>query len=206
MPVVDCSDAPSERNDLTEEERELCSATAGFEGIIDQVLQKCYSVIETYGSVFNPANTRQFSMEHSVQKSTEELLSERGLYVIFRSLTKNCSTQIYKQALHSFFDFMKDTVFDSRTAMDSICRIASIFVNVNPRYAFPIFFNYAWENLQKVTTEESLKQEELNISVKKNFKFYKNKILNHYFFCRQYGIIHFYVNYFNVFEVMLLLK
>jgi proteasome activator subunit 4 len=164
MPVVDCSDAPSERSDLTEEERELCSATAGFEGIIDQVLQKCYSVIETYGSVFNPANTRQFSMEHSVQKSTEELLSERGLYVIFRSLTKNCSTQIYKQALHSFFDFMKDTVFDSRTAMDSICRIASIFVNVNPRYAFPIFFNYAWENLQKVTTEESLKQEELNIS------------------------------------------
>jgi proteasome activator subunit 4 len=162
MPVVDCSDAPLVREDLTEEERELCSATASLEGIIDQVLQKCYSVIETYGSVFNPANTRQFSMEHSVQKSTEELLSERGLYVIFRSLTKNCSTQIYKQALHSFFDFMKDTVFDSRTAMDSICRVASIFVNVNPRYAFPIFLNYAWENLKKLTTEESLKEEELN--------------------------------------------
>lgn len=40
IPLVDCSDAIHIRNDLTDEERELCSATANFDSLIDQLTDK----------------------------------------------------------------------------------------------------------------------------------------------------------------------
>uniref|UniRef100_A0A7E4VS87 Proteasome activator complex subunit 4 n=1 Tax=Panagrellus redivivus TaxID=6233 RepID=A0A7E4VS87_PANRE len=166
VPIVDCSEAPLFVDDLTEEERELCSATAGFEELIDQMCAKLFSVIESYGSACNPATMEtQFSMQHVISKSTEESISERGLYLVIRSLTRNCSTAIFKRTVQAFYDFIDGTIFDSRTAMDSVLQIMRCFINADPDYAFPIFFKYASDQLNRIITDDTASEEELNSGI-----------------------------------------
>lgn len=160
MPVVDCSDAVRIRNDLTEEESELCKATADFEFIIEQILSKCFAIIEASSSDYI-GNSRPFHMEN-VQKNTEESLQERGVYVVIKQLCKNCSSKIFNYTMNLFFDFMRDRIFDSTTAIDSICRLCVVFITGKPKEAFPIFFNYAWNNLQALISPSSFEEEELN--------------------------------------------
>jgi proteasome activator subunit 4 len=93
IPVSDCSEAVHLRDDLTEEEKELCSATARFDSIVDSLLGKMFSMIEIFGT--NPANNTRANLTKLTRKNIEEVVMERGIVAIIKTLLKNCSSEIY---------------------------------------------------------------------------------------------------------------
>lgn len=99
IPISDCSEAVYLRDDLTEEEKELCAATARFDGIIDSLLGKLFSMIEIFGS--NPNNTRQ-NLTKLTKKNIEETVMERGIIAVVKTLLKKCSPEIYDVSAFSF--------------------------------------------------------------------------------------------------------
>jgi proteasome activator subunit 4 len=49
IPICDCSEAVCLRDDLTDEEKELCAATTRFDSIVDSLIGKLFSMIEIFG-------------------------------------------------------------------------------------------------------------------------------------------------------------
>lgn len=104
IPVADCSEAVYVRNDLTEEEKELCAATARFDPFVDQLLERLFNMLEVFGNNpgLNPQHGTRQNLTKLKQKSVEEMVLEKGIGGVIRSLLKNCSSQIYM--VSKYFD------------------------------------------------------------------------------------------------------
>uniref|UniRef100_A0A915D7Y9 Proteasome activator Blm10 mid region domain-containing protein n=1 Tax=Ditylenchus dipsaci TaxID=166011 RepID=A0A915D7Y9_9BILA len=167
IPVVDCSEAVHVCNDLTEEEKELCSATAVFDSFVEQLLNKIFAIIEMLGNSAQTSHTgdRQ-NLTKLRAKSMEEIVLERGVLTVFKALIRNCNSAVYEKVVESFKDFLKQSMFDSKPAMDTITRMTTILVSNKPAYAFPVFFKFASEKLEAhLSHEDVFQDEEVDTSV-----------------------------------------
>uniref|UniRef100_A0A2K5P667 Proteasome activator complex subunit 4 n=1 Tax=Cercocebus atys TaxID=9531 RepID=A0A2K5P667_CERAT len=105
VPLVDCSSVLQERNDLTEVERELCSATAEFEDFVLQFMDRCFGLIES-------STLEQTREETETEKMTHlESLVELGLSSTFSTILTQCSKEIFMvrtllQKLNFQYNFM----------------------------------------------------------------------------------------------------
>ncbi|XP_010009291.1 PREDICTED: proteasome activator complex subunit 4-like, partial [Nestor notabilis] len=90
VPLVDCSSVLQERDDLSEVERELCSATAEFEDFVLQFMDRCFGLIES-------STLEQTREETETEKMTHlESLVELGLSSTFSTILTQCSKDIFK--------------------------------------------------------------------------------------------------------------
>uniref|UniRef100_A0A158P870 Proteasome activator complex subunit 4 n=1 Tax=Angiostrongylus cantonensis TaxID=6313 RepID=A0A158P870_ANGCA len=108
IPLVDCSDAVHLRSDLTDEEKELCSATANFDSIIAMFMDKWVSIL------FH--NKKDFTF--------------RGTISVFKGICRNSSTALYKVAVDRLYNFLCEHVFDSKTVSTAISDMVFVAVKV----------------------------------------------------------------------------
>ncbi|KAH3856831.1 hypothetical protein DPMN_099426 [Dreissena polymorpha] len=87
VPIVDCSEAIHVRSDLTEEEKELCSATAQFEDFVLQFVDRVFALVE------NSAQEHVHGNQEAL--NPEQLIVEKALASCFTSVLQQCSTPIF---------------------------------------------------------------------------------------------------------------
>ncbi|KAM5165243.1 proteasome activator complex subunit 4 [Mantella aurantiaca] len=121
VPLVDCSSVLQERDDLSEVERELCSASAEFEDFVLQFMDRCFALIES-------STLEQTREETETEKMTHlESLVELGLSSTFSTILTQCSKEIFKAALEKVFNFAVSNIFETRVSgkmVADLCRAA----------------------------------------------------------------------------------
>uniref|UniRef100_A0A8C7M2N7 Proteasome activator subunit 4 n=1 Tax=Oncorhynchus kisutch TaxID=8019 RepID=A0A8C7M2N7_ONCKI len=157
VPLVDCSSAVHERSDLTEVEREMCSASAEFEDFVLQFMDRCFALIDS-------STLEQTREETETEKMTHlESLVELGLSSTFSTILTQCSIDIFKVALEKVFNFATTNIFETRVAgrmVADMCRAAS---KCHPAQSLKLFVPHCCNAINQIAVnEEVLSEEELD--------------------------------------------
>lgn len=162
IPIYDCSEAPYLRDDLSEEEKELCAATARFDSIVDSLLGKMFTMMDVFGT--NPNHTRQ-NLTKISKKNVEEAILERGIVSVIKTLLKHCSLEIYnvrffilltqpqfQKAFTFYFDCLQRSMTDSKPVLDTMKSLFPVFIHNFPDQSFPTLFDYVFTKLELLLT------------------------------------------------------
>ncbi|XP_060589859.1 proteasome activator complex subunit 4B-like [Ruditapes philippinarum] len=156
VPIVDCSDAVHSRTDLTEEERELCSATAQFEDFVLQFVDRIFALIE---------NSAQEHVHGNQDKlNPEQMIVEKALASTFTSVLQQSSTPIFMSALRRLHNFITGSVYESRVGGRYAGNLIRAAQQVNPKETLKMFMDNICDSLlvQLKSHEEVLQAERLD--------------------------------------------
>uniref|UniRef100_A0A8B9T6E1 Proteasome activator subunit 4 n=1 Tax=Anas platyrhynchos TaxID=8839 RepID=A0A8B9T6E1_ANAPL len=157
VPLVDCSSVLQERDDLTEVERELCSATAEFEDFVLQFMDRCFGLIES-------STLEQTREETETEKMTHlESLVELGLSSTFSTILTQCSKDIFKVALEKVFNFAISNIFETRVAGRMVADMCRAAVKCRPEESLKLFVPHCCSVITHLTVNDDvLRDEELD--------------------------------------------
>ncbi|TSK14769.1 Proteasome activator complex subunit 4B [Bagarius yarrelli] len=154
VPLVDCSSALHEQNDLTEIERELCSATAEFEDFVLQFMDRCFALIES-------STLEQTREETETEKMTHlESLVELGLSSTFSTILTQCSIEIFKVALEKVFNFATTNIFETRVAGRMVADMCRAAAKCHPAESLRLFVPHCCNAISHITANEDVLNEE----------------------------------------------
>ena len=153
VPIVDCSDAVHLRNDLTDNERELCSATAQFEDFVLQFMDRVLILIE---------NSAQEHIHGDISKlNPEQRMLEVGLSSTFTSVLQQCSSAIFQSALRHLHHFVANSIYETKVGgrfAANLCRAAA---KVNPEATLKLFLPHLFSNIKEhIASHEDFAEEE----------------------------------------------
>uniref|UniRef100_A0A672TTU1 Proteasome activator subunit 4 n=1 Tax=Strigops habroptila TaxID=2489341 RepID=A0A672TTU1_STRHB len=157
VPLVDCSSVLQERDDLSEVERELCSATAEFEDFVLQFMDRCFGLIES-------STLEQTREETETEKMTHlESLVELGLSSTFSTILTQCSKDIFKVALEKVFNFAVSNIFETRVAGRMVADMCRAAVKCRPEESLKLFVPHCCNVITHLTVNDDvLRDEELD--------------------------------------------
>ncbi|KAF8386338.1 hypothetical protein PRIPAC_75480 [Pristionchus pacificus] len=140
VPLVDCSEAVHLREDLTEDEKEICSATANFDGLVLGIMDKIISLLE-WGA--NGAT----SCGHG-------------------SLAKNShNRELYELAANRLYQFVSESLYDSHVVASTVSEMISLTVRARPELSFHRFLSLISKKLQEAITPDSYEDEKVNFTI-----------------------------------------
>uniref|UniRef100_A0A671S9F1 Proteasome activator complex subunit 4A-like n=1 Tax=Sinocyclocheilus anshuiensis TaxID=1608454 RepID=A0A671S9F1_9TELE len=157
VPLVDCSAAVQTRNDLTQVEKELCSASAEFEYFVLQFIDRCFALIDTS----TPEQTQE---EMETEKMTHlESLLELGLSSTFCTILTQCSMEIFQVALEKVFNFATTNIFETHVAGRMVADMCRAATKCHPAEALKLFLPHCCNAILQISAnEEVLNEEELD--------------------------------------------
>uniref|UniRef100_A0A8C9TIB6 Proteasome activator subunit 4 n=1 Tax=Scleropages formosus TaxID=113540 RepID=A0A8C9TIB6_SCLFO len=154
VPLIDCSSAVHERNDLTEVERELCSASAEFEDFVLQFMDRCFALIDS-------STLEQTREETETEKMTHlESLVELGLSSTFSTILTQCSMDIFKVALEKVFNFATTNIFETRVAGRMVADMCRAAAKCHPTQSLKLFVPHCSNAITQITANEDVLGEE----------------------------------------------
>uniref|UniRef100_A0A8C9TJ04 Proteasome activator subunit 4 n=1 Tax=Scleropages formosus TaxID=113540 RepID=A0A8C9TJ04_SCLFO len=154
VPLVDCSSALQERSDLTEVERELCSASAEFEDFVLQFMDKCFALIDS-------STLEQTRGEFETEKMTHlESLVELGLSSTFSTILTQCSLDIFKVALQKVFSYATSNIFEMRVAGRMVADLCRAAAKCRPTESLKLFVPHCCHVISQITANEDILSEE----------------------------------------------
>ncbi|XP_011482882.1 proteasome activator complex subunit 4 isoform X2 [Oryzias latipes] len=157
VPLVDCSSALHERTDLTELDRELCSASAEFEDFVLQFMDRCFALIDS-------STLEQTREETETEKMTHlESLVELGLSSTFSTILTQCSLDIFKVALEKVFNFATTNIFETRVSGRMVADMCRATAKCHPAESLKLFVPHCCSAINHIAVnEEVLNEEELD--------------------------------------------
>uniref|UniRef100_A0A673LWV1 Proteasome activator complex subunit 4A-like n=1 Tax=Sinocyclocheilus rhinocerous TaxID=307959 RepID=A0A673LWV1_9TELE len=157
VPLVDCSAAVQTRNDLTQVEKVLCSASAEFEDFVLQFIDRCFALIDT-------STLEQTREEMETEKMTHlESLVELGLSSTFSTILTQCSMEIFQVALEKVFNFATTNIFETHVAGRTVANMCRAATKCHPAEALKLFLPHCCNAILQISTyEEELNEEELD--------------------------------------------
>uniref|UniRef100_A0A8C2Q7X1 Proteasome activator subunit 4a n=1 Tax=Cyprinus carpio TaxID=7962 RepID=A0A8C2Q7X1_CYPCA len=157
VPLVDCSAAIQTRNDLTQVEKELCSASAEFEDFVLQFIDRCFALIDT-------STLEQTREEMETEKMTHlESLVELGLSSTFSTILTQCSMEIFQVALGKVFNFATTNIFETHVAGRMVADMCRAATKCHPAEALKLFLPHCCNVILQISdNEEVLNEEELD--------------------------------------------
>ncbi|CAI5451722.1 unnamed protein product [Caenorhabditis angaria] len=165
IPLVDCSDAIHTRCDLTEDEKELCSATANFDSIISMLMDRMIEMLVACGQSANPINAQGAINAKAGSSNIEDQILHRGTLSVFKGICRNSSSELFKIAMNKLYTLASENVFDSRIVNDVIGDMIQVACKFHPELAFNKFFNLVYSRLQNCITPEFYTEEKVDFSI-----------------------------------------
>ncbi|EYB92924.1 hypothetical protein Y032_0188g1139 [Ancylostoma ceylanicum] len=164
IPLVDCSEAVLLRSDLTDDEKELCSATANFDSIIAMFMDKLLSMMVEYGeaAAFTGAHT---NINAKTKANMDDHILHRGTISVFKGICRNSSTELYKVAVDRLYNFLGEHVFDSKTVSTAIADMVFVAVKMYPSLSFVRFFSLIKKKLHQTISIETYSEEKVDFQV-----------------------------------------
>jgi len=157
VPIVDCSSATPHVKDITEEEIELCSATAQFEDVVLQFFYRVFALVEN--SVHQQTRTDSTAAVIHHLNSEEEILEVCLLGATY-SMLRNCSLNIYQEALSRLYNFSTESVFEVKVAGRFTSNLVQSAARAHPELAVPKFVPGLCKLLIDRTQTEDLSKDE----------------------------------------------
>ncbi|PIK56150.1 putative proteasome activator complex subunit 4 isoform X2 [Apostichopus japonicus] len=152
-PFVDCSQAHLVRNDLSEQERELCSATAGFEDFVLIFLERCFAVVDATvvesGSSNNQSRT-------NMQDSLSSYVMGTALYFVFTQ----CSPALFEVAVDKLIKYVMSTILETDLAGRTVAVLCREAVKVNPTVTLKKLVPRCSQLLINICSSQEIQEEE----------------------------------------------
>ncbi|XP_058477820.1 proteasome activator complex subunit 4B isoform X2 [Solea solea] len=154
VPLVDCSSAPSRHSDLTEIEKDLCFASAEFEDFVLQFLDRCFALIDS-----STLEQTRDETETDTQTHLESLV-ELGLFSTVSTVLTQCSTEIYKVALHKVYNFATSNIFETCVSGRMVADMCRAAAKCHPAESLRLFIPHCCSVIFHITNNEELQSED----------------------------------------------
>lgn len=139
VPIVDSSDAVHSVPGLTEEQKELCSATAQFEDFVMSFLDRVQTVIE---------NSSQVAAFGAMERLTpEQTVLEVGLASTVSAMLQQCSSAIFISALKKIHGFICSNVFEVKVSGKLAANLCRAAVRINAEIGLKMFLPTICSNI-----------------------------------------------------------